>query len=149
MAEKVDNLSLNNKLELLGLSKSSYYYKYKEPSESELLIKRLIKEIYEETPFYGHRRIWEELKEIDIKIGRDRTRNYMNDMGLKAIYPEPKTTISNKEHKKYPYLLKNLVIEQPNQVWASDITYLRTSKGPVYLVTVIDWHSRKILSYRI
>ena len=136
-------------LELLGLTKSTYYYERKEPSSEETNIKQLISDIYEDMPFYGHRRVWRELKDSDVFIGRDRTLKYMRDMGLKPIYPEPKTTMANKEHKKYPYLLKNLEITRPNQVWASDITYLKIGSGHVYFTGVIDWYTRKILSYRI
>ncbi len=109
----------------------------------------LIKEIFEGRPTKGHRMIWQDLKEVEIPIGRDRTLKYMNLLGLKPIYPGKKTSIPNKEHKKYPYLLKDLKIIEPNQVWATDITYLKLPTGNCYFVGIIDWFSRKILSYKI
>ncbi len=149
LVKKASEISINVQLGFLNLSKASFYSKPKEISQKDQRVMQSIFDIYSELPFYGHRRIWEELKELDILIGRDKTLKLMRNMGLKAIYPEPKTTLANKEHKTYPYLLKKLDIERPNQVWATDITYLKTSNGHMYFVAVIDWYSRKILSYRI
>lgn len=143
-----DKISITEQCKIVGVSKSSYYYEEKQESDDEKAIKIAINELFEELPFYGYRRIYEELKICDIKVGRDRTLKYMNELGLKTIFPTKKTTIANKEHKKYPYLLKDLEITQSNQVWSSDITYLRLPTGYVYFVTIIDWYSRKTLSSR-
>jgi putative transposase len=112
--------------------------------------------IYTEFPYYGSRRILRELRNRGIEIGIKRVRSAMKYMGIRAIYPEPKTTIANSEHKKYPYLLKKfknhknqVVITSPNSVWSTDITYIRLSKGFVYLAAIIDWGTKKILSWKI
>ena len=143
-------ISVNKQCEILDLQKSSFYYKKKERFSSEkTLIKKCISDIYEDLPFYGYRRVHKELQEMDIEIGKDRVQKYRNELNLKTIYPRKKTTIPNKQHKKYPYLLKGLEINRPNQVWAADITYLKMPRGYCYLVAIIDWYSRKILSYNI
>ncbi len=108
-----------------------------------------IDEIYTECPFYGHRRIRDELVGEGYKIGKDRTLKYMQIMGLMAIYPKKKTTLRNEKHKVYPYLLKDIDINDANQVWASDITYVRIVGGFCYLVVIMDWFSRCILSWRV
>jgi len=143
------NISIDQQCNILNLCRASYYYGGKTDfNDKEKAAMDLIEDIYEDCPFYGGLRIYEELKESEIKVGRDRVRKYMKILGLKAIYPEPKTTIANKEHKKYPYLLKDLDIYRPNQVWATDITYLKITGGYVYFTAIIDWYSRKILAYR-
>ena len=144
------DISINKQCEILELPKSSFYYKKKQHfSSNEKSIKRCIVDIYEDLPFYGYRRVYQELKTMDIKIGKDRIQKYRKELNLKTIYPNKKTTIPNKQHKKYPYLLKDLDINRPNQVWASDITYLKLPGGYCYLVAIIDWYSRKIISYKI
>ena len=151
-------LSLNRQLRLLSISKKSYYYKASEPfsrsSDQELL--NQIDNIYTEHPYYGYRRMRDALKREGIKIGKKRTISAMKYMGLRAIYPEPKTTIAIKEHKKYPYLLKQfknkrgqVIIEKCNRVWSTDITYIRLAKGFVYLAAIIDWATKKILSWKL
>jgi putative transposase len=142
-------LKIYEQCEILSLPRSSFYYENKtEFSDEKQAAMLLIKDIYEDCPFYGTRRIYQELKYSDVKVGRDRVRNYMKILGLKAIYPTIKTTILNKEHEKYPYLLKNLEIRRANQVWATDITYLKMPTGHVYFTSIIDWYSRKILSFK-
>jgi putative transposase len=118
-------------------------------SPEETLLFNEIDRIYTDMPYYGHRKIWKELLKRGILIGRDRTLNYMHIMGLEPFYPRQHTSIPDKQHKKYPYLLKNMLICRPNQVWAADITYIRLAKGFCYLIAIIDWYSRYILSYRI
>lgn len=111
-----------------------------------------IDEIYTEFPYFGHRKIRKMLDtEHDIKIGKKKTLRLMNEMGLQAIYPKknPNTSEANKYSKKYPYLLKNLNINRPNQVWGTDITYIRTLNGFVYLAAIIDWFSRYVVSWRL
>ena len=149
IAKDGDKMPVKDKCEILDLPRSSYYYEGKKPNDTERCLKEVIKDLFENRPVKGHRMIWKDLLEINIKIGRDRTLKYMKEMGLKPIYPEKKTTIANKEHKKYPYLLRDLEITAPNQVWATDITYLKLPGGDCYFAGIIDWYSRRILSYRI
>ena len=149
LINKNGKIAISQQCEILDLPRSSFYYEGKiEFSDQEKVAMILIQDIHEECPFYGGLRIYEELKDSEIKIGRDRVRNYMKTLGLKAIYPTKRTTISDKEHKKYPYLLKDLEITRSNQVWATDITYLKLPGGHVYFTAIIDWYSRKILSYK-
>lgn len=110
---------------------------------------REIDTIFTRRPFYGSRRICFELKAQGYVIGRKHTATLMEDMGIEAVYPKKKTSISNKSHKVYPYLLRNVKVCRPNQVWSTDITYIRLSQGFIYLVAVIDWFSRYVLSWQI
>ncbi len=110
---------------------------------------RLIDEEYTRHPFYGTRRLTAWLRRNGYMVNHKRVSRLMQAMGIQAIYPRPNLSKASKEHKKYPYLLKGLVIEYPNQVWSTDITYIRTKHGFVYLVAVIDWFSRYVLSFKI
>ena len=109
----------------------------------------LIDEIYTKHPYFGVRRIKKSLEKEDEIVNRKKIRRLMREMGIYAIYPKPNLSLPNKEHLKYPYLLRNLNINKADQVWASDITYIRMNKGFVYLTVVMDWYSRYILSYSI
>lgn len=149
LIKREEKLSMTKQCRVIGLNRSSLYYQAKPYSEDELRIFNEIDKIYTDFPYYGHRKIWKELICRNFSIGRDRTLKYMQTMGLEVFYPKPNTSLGNKQHKIYPYLLKGLPITQPNQVWAADITYIRLSKGFCYLVAIIDWYSRYILSYRI
>ena len=100
-------------------------------------------------PFYGSRRIRDWLTDEGCQINRKRVQRLMGTMGIVALYPKRNLSLANQAHKIYPYLLRNLVIDRPNQVWATDITYIPMARGFVYLVAVIDWHSRKVLSWRL
>jgi len=146
-------LSVKAQCMILSLARSAFYYQPVELFNSDNLnIMKVMDRIYTEYPFYGHRRICDELKDAhNIKVGRDRVLKYMHIMGIEAFYPRKKinTTTPNKEHKVYPYLLRNLNIERCNQVWAADITYIPLNGKFCYLMAIIDWHSRCILSYRI
>jgi putative transposase len=151
-------ISLNKQCKLLNISKSSLYYQpvKKFSSEGELELLNAINDIYSEFPYYGTRRIVTALQNMGINIGRKLVRSAMKYMGIKAIYPKPKTTIANKEHYKYKYLLKQfkneknqVIIEKPNQVWSTDITYIKLEKGHVYLAAIIDWNTKKILSWKL
>ena len=151
-------ISLNKQCELLNISKSSLYYQpvKKFSSEGELELLNAINDIYSEFPYYGTRRIVTKLQNMGINIGRKLVRSAMKYMGIEAIYPKPKTTIANKEHYKYKYLLKQfkneknqVIIEKPNQVWSTDITYIKLEKGHVYLAAIIDWNTKKILSWKL
>jgi putative transposase len=110
---------------------------------------RRIDGLYLKYPFYGSRKMVLSLKQQGIHVCRDRIRRLMKLMGIAAIYQKPNTSQKNSEHKIYPYLLKDLTIDRPNQVWATDITYVPMAKGFMYLVAVIDWYSRKVLSWRL
>lgn len=134
---------------LLGVSRSSLYYQPAAAPPADLEIMRILDEQYLKTPFYGSRRMTEELRLRGYTIGRKRVRRLMRLMGLEAIYQKPRTSIANSEHKKYPYLLGGITIDRPGQVSASDITYIPMARGFLYLVAVIDWHSRFVLSWRL
>lgn len=108
-----------------------------------------IDEIYTDYPFYGSRRILAQLNRIGINIGIKKVRSLMKKMGIEAIYPKPNLSKSNPEHKVYPYLLKNVVIDKPNQVWSTDITYIKMKRGWLYLAAVMDWYSRYVLSWEL
>ena len=150
MIKEADELSVVKQCELLKINRSGYYYDGKtEYTEQENRVHKKITQISEECPFYGVRRIYEELKGTEEEVGRDRVGKYMKMLGIKAIYPSKRTTIPNKEHKKYKYLLKEMDIDKANKVWCADITYIKLEKGFCYLITIMDWYSRKILSYRI
>ena len=110
---------------------------------------RLIDEQYLKTPTWGSRSMRNHLRRLGYKINRKRVQRLMRLMGLEAIYPRPKTSRPHPEHKVYPYLLRNLNIDRPNQVWTTDITYIPMSRGFMYLVAVMDWHSRKVLAWRL
>ena len=150
MIREDKKISIVQQCKMLSLSRSGHYYKaVPEYTNRELEIMLEMDKIFMERPFFGHRSMHDELLLKGYKIGRDRVLKYMKVMGLEPIYPKPKTTIKAKGHKIYPYLLDNLEIEYPNQVWAADITYIPVRQGFCYLVAIIDWYSRKILSWRI
>lgn len=143
-------LSVRRQCILAGLPRASYYYKPVRAGEGEYRLKRLIDEIYTKHPFYGVRRVVAALRrKHDLYINKKRIRRLMREMGIRAIYPKPKTSIRNTAHKIYPYLLKGMSITRPNQVWCTDITYIRLKHGFCYLVAIMDWYSRYVLSWRL
>ena len=142
-------LSIVKQCSLLSVSRSSFYYQGKGESPFNLKLMRLIDEQWLKTPFFGSRRMAKHLRGEGYNASRKRVRRLMRKMGIEAIYPKPRTTRPRKENPVYPYLLRNLVIGRPNQVWCSDITYLPMEHGFMYLVAVMDWHSRKVLSWRL
>ena len=142
-------MSVARQCELLGLSRASFYYSPVGESPQNLLYMRLLDEQYTKTPFYGVPRLTEWLCSQGHTVNRKRVARLMRKMGLAAIYPKPKTSGMGKPSKTYPYLLKGLSITRPNQVWATDITYIRLNKGFVYLVAVMDWFSRYVLSWEL
>jgi putative transposase len=144
---KYTGLSIRAQCQLLNIHRSSYYYRPKGETTLNLDLMRKIDEIYLQCPFYGSRKMRYVLKDQGYCVSRHRVRRLMRLMGLQAIYQSPRTSIPNNEHKKYPYLLKDLNIIRPNQVWATDITYIPMKRGFMYLVAVIDWYSRKVLSW--
>ena len=141
-------LPLKTQAELLSLSRSSLYYRPKAPSAREVQAKRRIDEIYMAHPFLGSRKIAVLLRK-EIVISRPTVQRYMREMGIMAIYPAPRLSQRHPEHKIYPYLLRNLVIERPNQVWSLDITFIRLQGGWLYLVVVLDWFSRFVISWEL
>ena len=149
MVEKHEVISIQRQCELLGLSRSTYYYEPRMESEENLKLMRLIDELYLEHPFYGSRKMTAVLKIQGFEVNRKRIIRLMQIMGIEAIYPKKRTTIPAKGHTVYPYLLRNLVIERVNQVWSCDITYLPIFGGFFYLVAVIDVYSRFVVGWQI
>lgn len=143
-------ITLSRQAGLLDVSRSSFYYQPTLSAE-DIAIMNAIDEIFTKYPFYGHRRVRNDLKDYDIEIGRKRTISLMKKMGLEAIYPKKKWHLSDPDQnaKKYSYLLSGLSIVRPNQVWGTDITYIKLSKGFAYLVAIIDWYSRYIVSWQL
>ena len=142
-------LSIARQCKLLSLNRSSYYYNPTGESEYSHSLMKIIDQLYLKYPFYGSRQIKRHLFRDGYIISRHRIRRLMRKMNLIAVYQKPKTTCRNNEHKIYPYLLRNLIIDRPNQVWSSDITYIPMKRGFMYLVAVKDWYSKKILSWRL
>ena len=144
-----EKLSLSQQCKILGLSRSSIYYQKRPIKNEDLELMRLIDEQYLKRPVWGSRSMTTFLRRQGWKINRKRVQRLMRTMGLEGVYPRPKTSKANPEHKIYPYLLRDLIIDRPNQVWATDITYVPMHRGFMYLVAIIDWHSRKVLSWRV
>lgn len=142
-------IAISRQCELLGLSRATYYYRPKRPSDFNLLLMRLIDEQYSRTPFYGVPRMTAWLRNQGYRVNSKRIRRLMRLMGLEAIYPKPKLSQRSKEHKIYPYLLREIPIDRPDQVWSTDITYVRMAHGFIYLVAIMDWFSRYVLSWEI
>jgi putative transposase len=142
-------LSIARQCRLLDIQRSSFYYKAKPVKAEDLELMRLIDEQYLKAPCWGSRSMRNHLRRLGYKINRKRVQRYMRLMGLEAIYPKPRTSQPHPEHKIYPYLLRNLSIDHPSQVWTADITYIPMNRGFMYLVAVMDWHSRKVLSWRV
>ena len=142
-------ISLRKQCYLLSLNRSSLYYSGVLMCEEESKIINEISEIWHEIPVYGYRRIWAELRRRGYKINRKRVQRLMKEAGLSAIYPGPKTSKGNPEHKIYPYLLKGMEINRPNQVWMTDLTYIKMPQGFIYLMAIIDVYSRKVIGWDI
>lgn len=142
-------IPISRQCELLGLSRSGYYYQPVGESPLNLQLMNLIDEQYTKTPFYGVNRMSAWLRRQGFEVNPKRIRRLMRKMGLEAIYPARRLSVSSAEHKKYPYLLRGLVIERPNQVWCADITYIRMLQGFLYLVAIMDWYSRYVLAWRL
>ncbi len=140
-------ISLRKQCYLLSLNRSSLYYSGVPKCEDESKIVNEISEIWHEIPVYGYRRIWAELRRRGYEINRKRVQRLMKEAGLSAIYPGPKTSAGNPEHKIYPYLLRGMEINRPNQVWMTDLTYIKMPQGFVYLMAIIDVYSRKVISW--
>ena len=146
------SLSLTRQCDLLGINRSSLYYSSKGVSQEDLKTMNRIDEIYTDiSSTYGYRFMHQQLKQEGISIGKNKVLKLMREIGIQAIYPKKKklTSVKNHEHRIYPYALRNLEMERPNQVWSGDITYLRMKGGFVYLAAIIDWYSRCIVGWKI
>jgi putative transposase len=144
------NLTLNYQTQLLDISRSHFYYQAVPVSADDIRVMGLMDKIFTDCPFYGSRRITEDLRrDYGEQVNRKRVIRLMREMGLEAIYPKKRTTIPNLQHLKYPYLLKNLPIVRPNQVWGTDITYIKLLGGFCYLVALLDWFSRYVITWTI
>jgi putative transposase len=142
-------LSVARQCALLGLARSTAYYEAARESEENLWLMRRIDEQYLRTPFYGSRRMAVWLQSTGQRVNRKRVQRLMQVMGIEALYPKRRTTVRGEGHKIYPYLLRDLAITRPDQVWSADITYVPLRRGFMYLVAVLDWFSRYVLSWRL
>ncbi len=142
-------IPLIRQCELIDLSRSSCYYQPCRNDRYNEFLMRLIDEEYTRHPFYGIRQITNYLSSVGQPVNHKRVGHLMQKMGIQAIYPKRKTSIANKEHRVFPYLLRDMKIEYPNQVWATDITYIRMRQGWLYLVVIMDWYSRYVISWEL
>lgn len=149
IASENKELSLVRQCHLLSLNRSSLYYIPKGENLLNLKLMRLIDEQFLQTPFYGSRQMARHLGRLGYCVGRHRVRRLMRKMGIQAIYQTPRTSVPHPDHKVYPYLLRNVTITRPNHVWCSDITYIPLGRGFMYLIAIMDWASRKVLSWRL
>jgi putative transposase len=149
MIDRGHALPLVRQAELLRLSRSSVYYEPRPVPAAELAIMRRIDELHLEHPFAGSRMLRDLLRGEGVAIGRDLVATLMRRMGIEALYRRPGTSAPAPGHKVYPYLLRGLKVERPNQVWATDITYVPMARGFVYLAAVVDWFSRRVLAWRL
>jgi putative transposase len=142
-------LSVRQQCELLGLNRSTYYYQPATETPLNLTLMALMDQAYTAHPFYGRRKMTTYLRKQGYDVNPKRVRRLMQQMGLEAIYPKPRTTVRNQAHRTYPYLLRDLEITRPNQVWSMDITYVPLPNGFMYLTAVIDWYSRYVLAWQL
>jgi putative transposase len=142
-------LSVRRQCELLGLSRSSLYYEPAGETLEDLRLMRLIDEQYTACPFYGSRRMTAWLVEQGEEVNRKRVQRLMRVMGLEAIYPKPRLSAAGKGHRIYPYLLRDVKVVRPDQVWSTEITYVPMASGFMYLAAVIDWFSRYVIAWRL
>ena len=149
MIKVKQELSVVRQCQLLAVPRSSAYAHSRTVSESDLELMRQLDTLYLQWPFYGSRRLCVELRHRGYAVNRKRVQRLMRNMGLQAIYPKPRTSQPGKGHKVYPYLLRGLKIARANQVWASDICYVPMVNGFMYLTVIMDWHSRRVLAWRV
>ena len=142
-------LSVVRQCELVSISRSGFYHRPAGETRLNLTLMRLIDEQFLETPWYGSRQMARHLRREGYRVGRKRVRRLMAKMGLEPIYRRPRTTDPHPGHQIHPYLLREMVIDRPNQVWCADITYIPMRRGFLYLVAVMDWSTRKVLSWRV
>ena len=142
-------LPVGRQCSLVGISRSAWYGPRKGENPLNLTLMRLIDAQFLETPWYGSRQMARHLRRHGHAVGRKRVRRLMAKMGLAAVYQRPRTTVPHPEHRKWPYLLRSLVIDRPDQVWCADITYIPMRRGFLYLVAIMDWASRRVLAWRL
>jgi len=142
-------LSIKRQCELVSIARSSFYYESKGERVENLHLMRLIDKQFLETPWFGSRQMARYLRRRDYRVGRKRVRRLMRKMGLMPIYQAPRTSQPHPEHRIYPYLLRNLRIDRPNQVWCADLTYIPMRRGFLYLVAIMDWSTRAVLAWRL
>jgi putative transposase len=140
-------LSIVRQCELIGLPRASLYYQPCEELLHNLRLMRLLDEQYTKMPYYGVRRMVAHLRRLGYRVGPKRIRRLLRLMGLEAVYPKPHLSQPNDQHRRYPYLLRGVTVGRPDQVWATDITFIRLQHGFAYLVAIMDWHSRYVLSW--
>jgi len=149
MIDREHDLALTRQAKILKLSRSSLYYRPRPVPPSDLAIMRRIDELHLDYPFAGSRMLRDLLRGEGVAIGRQRVARMMKRMGIEALYRRPNTSKPTPGHKIYPYLLRGVAVERPNQVWAMDITYIPMARGFVYLAAVVDWFSRRVLAWRV
>jgi putative transposase len=149
MIDRAHSMPITKQCEILELSRSSVYYQPLPLPEAELALMRRIDEIHLKLPFYGSRRIRDQLQREGYQVNRKKVQRLMHLMGISALYPKRRTSLPGEGHRIYPYLLRDLSIERPNQVWSADICYIPMARGFLYLVAIMDWASRKVLSWRL
>jgi putative transposase len=149
MIDREHELPLTRQAAVLKLSRSSLYYRPRPVTPADLAVMRRIDELHLDYPFAGSRMLRDLLRGEGVEIGRQRVATMMKRMGIEALYRRPNTSKPAPGHKIYPYLLRGLAVERPNQVWATDITYIPMARGFVYLAAVVDWFSRRVLSWRV
>lgn len=142
-------MSVRRQCELLGLNRSTWYYEPVPESAENLALMRRIDEQYLRTPYFGSRRMAVWFRAQGEEVNRKRVQRLMRAMGLEAIYPKPRTTLPGAGHKIYPYLLRNVAVTRPNQVWSTDITYVPLRCSFLYLTAILDWYSRYVLAWRL
>lgn len=146
---KNKKVSISKQCRLLAVSRSGFYYERKGENPLNLKLMRLIDEQFLKTPYYGSRQMARYLRRCGYCVGRQRIRRLMRLMGIEAVYQKPRTSNPHPKHAIFPYLLRNLPIDRANFVWCADITYIPIKRGFLYLVAIMDWHSRKVLSWRL
>jgi putative transposase len=149
MIDRANPMPITQQCRILERSRSSVYYQPLPLAEAELALMRRIDEIHLKLPFYGSRRIRDQLQREGLKVNRKKVQRLMHLMGISALYPKRRTSLPGDGHRIYPYLLRDLSIERPNQVWCTDICYIPMARGFLYLVAVMDWYSRKVLAWRL
>lgn len=142
-------ISIVRQCQLLGINRSTIYYRGRAENVDDAEIMRLLDAQYTETPFYGYRRMTVYLQNLGYQVNHKRVSRLMKKLGLEAIYPQPNLSKPAKEHLKFPYLLRGMKIEHSNQVWATDITYIRLKGGFIYLLVIMDWHSRFVIDFEV
>lgn len=142
-------MSIRRPCELIGLNRSTLYDAPATASAFTLQLMRLLDEQYTKTPFYGWPRMTAHVRRLGLPVHHTRVQRLMRTMGLQALYPKPRTSTAAKDHTIYPYLLGAVAMSRPNQVWSTDITYVRMAKGFMYLVAIIDWWSRYVLAWQL